>query len=1147
MNKKNVISSCQINIDGLSAHSAIATNKFIIDHNIKVLALQETGKLKPPIDIFSSLLTYGVTNVRGVSLSVSNYYHPQQLLELEDKEIDAVFVLCTINKKSVLIVSSYCRPEITSTKSLKAVLDLLTKAWAWCKKSAVKSMYVMGDFNARSPNWGDSIENPRGKLLGNFVESIPEARLHSPGKQTYLHSKGGSVIDLSISFGTISSLLSTPNVEHCYTLFTGAPTKGHIPVIQDIVVGEISKSKQTVLDYDKADWDKWTEELNNACYNLLSAECGAKELFDDFQKELDSCNKRNIPHKTVCKYSKPFWTENLSKLSNALQKASANYKQRSDPHNKVILEQCKNDFEENLISEKNKWIHSQLEGLNINESIEFWKRYKRKFVQKEVNFIGSIYKTDKSKELITDDENKEEALYYNYFTGEHLKDYSFDEDLYCFINQEVDELKEKNWGIYEEINHHQSTQNEEVDEDGYSGNLLDAKFLSEEIGIQEVTESIKLQKTAGKCSDNNGFHPSLLKRLPQNAVKLLTTIFNKVLDSGIWIWDSSVITFIRKPSKKSYLLPGSYRPLTISSYIGKVLERVLQKRLILYCQQHKVIDDSQEGFLPNRNTSRYLYRMTSSILEARRKKLQAMILLIDFQKAFDSVPIPCMIYKLNKLGINGQFLRLIYSFLNKRTISIKVNDFIGPSRPVGKFGLPQGSVLSPLLFIIYISDLLQTQNLPASVIEWTTSFKYADDGSVLIVGKDVHDCAVKMRKICNYLTTWCEKWRLAVNCDKDKTEVILIKSKNSENTVLQKLQISKREVEYVTSSKVLGITIDDDLNFSRHSKATLSACWDTWHKLSDKTTRKRGLNCSTLRILFKTAVLTKLLYASPIWLGNNLSTFDNLLTRAMLKISGAQFYPPNVVSQAILNLPPLVLQFEMIVVKFYLKSLTQDDHIKSLILQLEEVPEHPYYLHVIWTKNFLAWKKSIPRSSRAISLIDLPSDHFVYTKALITSYQSKKWNTQIVSHNFDYFTEELMSNQDAALLIDTESLSLYPILFRSDTRLENTNLLDFLHGRCLRFKNFKGSIVKDKNVENMICLDCNEDIDSSLHKLFICKAFSGKNRDIILNTISHQNIISYVPRVIFSSDQDLKNAFKKQVDFICASSKFDDEYRPRKL
>ena len=102
---------------------------------------------------------------------------------------------------------------------------------------------------------------------------------------------------------------------------------------------------------------------------------------------------------------------------------------------------------------------------------------------------------------------------------------------------------------------------------------------------------------------------------------------------------------IRKEGKDDYMSPGAYRPICLSSYIGKILERIIEHRMMQFCLINNIIDEEQEGFLPNKNTGRYLYRMVSALKESQRKNLTSLVLLIDFEKAYDSVPIECLLVK----------------------------------------------------------------------------------------------------------------------------------------------------------------------------------------------------------------------------------------------------------------------------------------------------------------------------------------------------------------------------------------------------------------------------------------------------------------------------------------------------------------------
>ena len=184
--KSHISTACQLNIDGLSKHSSIALDRFMEDHGVEILALQEIGQKELPSDQFVNMITFSSQNVRGVSVSVADKHKPQVVTELGCNEIDAIFVLCSIGGASVIVASCYCRPEISSTRSLKKLLAQLDCAWKWCKKNKVRSMVAFGDFNARSRVWGDTMNNARGNLLREYIESAGHILLHSSGNNTYL-------------------------------------------------------------------------------------------------------------------------------------------------------------------------------------------------------------------------------------------------------------------------------------------------------------------------------------------------------------------------------------------------------------------------------------------------------------------------------------------------------------------------------------------------------------------------------------------------------------------------------------------------------------------------------------------------------------------------------------------------------------------------------------------------------------------------------------------------------------------------------------------------------------------------------------------------------------------------------------------------
>ena len=703
--------------------------------------------------------------------------------------------------------------------------------------------------------------------------------------------------------------------------------------------------------------------------------------------------------------------------------------------------------------------------MNIKDSAQFWKQYKKVFGATQDNTICNLKKEDI---LVTSDKEKEKLLFDTFFTGKHL-------------NKQVpdkthDDAVKKN---YEEIRNSFKSGEEKKPK----------SFLDEEIILEEIREAIKKQDTVEKASDFDKTHPCLLKKLGDTALQTLCTIFNWSLNHGKWLWDTSYVSFIRKEDKSSYMYPGSYRPITVASYFGKILERILDTRIRKKIGIEEILDDDQEGFMSGRCTTRYLFRLLANLEEVKRQRLACIILFIDFEKAFDSVFLPSLIVKLSGYGVSGKILKLLHSFLFERKVCLKVNKHLGQPTYCTVFGLPQGSALSPLLFILYITDM--TDNIPESVKNYLSCYKYADDGTLMMTHETMKTCHEKMQSVCDNLTKWCTMNKLVINCDINKTEAMVLKT-NYEDTqdIPPELNISNQKIRYVTHTRVLGILIDDELKFDQHANQKLKDCKKKWGLITKSTNRNHGLNIRSLTLLLKTTVLTKLLYAAPLWLGKNMDIFTSFWNKIIMKISGAMLNPQRDLTELALHLPPLNVQLEVLTVKFLCKVLTCNDHITSVLHQIDGTSKSGLHNQISMLKRFLLWKGNKSRGIKVFDLLNPENGEAAhYSKEEMKRYQQTVWidyvknKTAVKGSGSE--TEEKLSQVVEKMKNSQVVLNKDNFIFNyGTTKAEDSFIMDFIHGNSLFFGKTRSTLSKDAN-ENF-CPFCNQRDDNPAHQLLEC-------------------------------------------------------------
>ena len=241
--------------------------------------------------------------------------------------------------------------------------------------------------------------------------------------------------------------------------------------------------------------------------------------------------------------------------------------------------------------------------------------------------------------------------------------------------------------------------------------------------------------------------------------KVLLKLFNAVLDYQIWHWATSNVILLRKQGKDRYDLASSYRPITLSSYVGKLLEKIIEARLRLFCTNKGLIPSSQHGFRQGLSTATYICKLLQTVQHNVKSGLKVAALVLDLQKAFDTVWTEGLLAKLIKVGITGRILRLLEAFLKSRYVKLKVNNYTSNELHCN-VGVPQGSVLSPLLFALYINDLL------SDVIG--EGLQYADDTTVIVSANTNAALEIACQHNCDKIESWLKKWRLMANSSKSE-------------------------------------------------------------------------------------------------------------------------------------------------------------------------------------------------------------------------------------------------------------------------------------------------------------------------------------------------------------------------------------------
>lgn len=385
--------------------------------------------------------------------------------------------------------------------------------------------------------------------------------------------------------------------------------------------------------------------------------------------------------------------------------------------------------------------------------------------------------------------------------------------------------------------------------------VYDIRNRIQDINITEEVVCKKLKKLdINKSYGPDRVPPVVLQKLADVLTTPLTIIFQNSLEQGKvpLDWKRANISALFKKGKRNQ--PDNYRPVSLTSIPCKVMESVIRDHLLEHLEMNKVISNKQFGFVKGRSTTSQLYTVMEDWTRAIDDGVQVDVAYTDFMKAFDKVPHERLLLKLESFGICGKVLQWLRTFLTNRKQRVIVNHEESKWEPVSS-GIPQGTVLGPICFILYINDL------PLDVD--SDMYLFADDTKIYRKITNVQD-ALKFQEDINRMEEWSNKWLLRFHPDKCKVMTVG-KAKNVSDYQM-KFRTETGEVNHhlsrVSSEKDLGVKIDESLSFEDHiyekikkANSIMGIIRRTYLHLDEE----------TFCLLYKALVRPHLEYGNAVW------------------------------------------------------------------------------------------------------------------------------------------------------------------------------------------------------------------------------------------------------------------------------------------
>lgn len=408
-------------------------------------------------------------------------------------------------------------------------------------------------------------------------------------------------------------------------------------------------------------------------------------------------------------------------------------------------------------------------------------------------------------------------------------------------------------------------------------NITNSLFF-EPSTVEETYAIIQKLKPKTSCGHDN-ISPKLLKQTAQSILLPITHIVNLSLASGIFPENMKIAKVVPIFKNGSSYYFNNYRPVSLLPSCSKILERIVFTRLHKFLDKYSLLTPSQYGFRPNFSTELAILELQNSIINNLSCNKQTIGLFLDLSKAFDCLNHEILLKKLSHYGIRGVPLKWFKSYLLNRKQFTSYNSVNSTMLSITT-GVPQGSILGPLLFILYVNDIVSTSNHVSFIL-------FADDTNMIVTSENLNFDNMTLNQEINNLSIWFSANKLTIN--ESKTKYILFRKDRIPSRIKLELYINGNRIDKVQHIKFLGVIITETLSWQLHIN---EICKKISRTIGILSRLKHELPYQVLLTIYKSLIGPYLNYAITAWGSSpksHLLRIHKLKKKAMRIITRSKF------------------------------------------------------------------------------------------------------------------------------------------------------------------------------------------------------------------------------------------------------------------